>query len=133
MSTPRLPHALSDLNRCRDLVAMGEAFRSLVVGRVSVDDLYRAALVQSVSALDHYVHGVVIDRAVAMICGRLKETGSSSVRVGLSIEAVREIACAGSDYEREVVARKHAAAALVRETLQRPEAIQNALGFVGSS
>lgn len=131
MSTARLAHALSDLDRARDLVGLGRAFNDLTVGRVGTDDVYRAALVQAVSALDHYMHGIVIDRAVDMVCGRLADNGKESLRVGLSFEAVREIMHSASEAEREVAARKHAAARLGRETLQYPDDIADALALVG--
>ncbi|UUE20442.1 hypothetical protein [Microbacterium sp. J1-1] len=122
---------MDDLDRARDLVGLGQAMSTLTVGRVSADDVYRAALVQAVSALDHYFHGVVIDRAVGMICGRISTTGSESMKVGLSFESVREIVHALTPVDQEIAARKHAASRLARETLQSPDSIASALSFVG--
>src|SRR2546421_11421939 len=87
MPTARFGEFTDDIARARDLVGLGQAIGSLTNGLVDASDLYRAALVQGVSAWDRYVHGVVLDRAVEIMLGRSLAISSSS-RVGLALSAV---------------------------------------------
>jgi hypothetical protein len=48
-----------NLRRARDLIALADSIAGLTTNAVDVSDCYRAALVQGVSALDHFVHQVV--------------------------------------------------------------------------
>lgn len=131
MATARFSHAVAELSRARDMVALGQSVFTMMGGRVDPSDMYRAAIVQAVSTMDHYFHGVLIDRAVDMIVGRLTVPASESRKVGLTFDAVREITQAPTPVEQEMVARKHAAERLARETLQQPDDIAVALGMVG--
>jgi hypothetical protein len=54
----------SNLDYARDLVRGGQHLERLQVGAFDVADLYRAAWVQAVSALDHWVHRELYDRAL---------------------------------------------------------------------
>jgi Domain of unknown function (DUF4268) len=54
----------SNLDYARDLVRGGEYLERLQVGAFDVADLYRAAWVQAVSALDHWIHRELYDRAL---------------------------------------------------------------------
>lgn len=49
----------ANLNRARDLLALADRISLLTTSAVDVSDCLRAALVQGVSALDHFVHEVV--------------------------------------------------------------------------
>jgi len=102
----------------------------MTVGRVDGSDLFRSALVQAVAALDKYVHGVVLDRAVDMLVGRLQTTGAST-KVGLHFGAVQALLTAGSAAQVELTARSHIAQRLALETFQRPDDIAKALAMVG--
>ena len=95
MGTTRLPHFAADILRARDIVALGQSIGSVTIGRVDGSDMYRAGLVQAVSALDHYLHGVILDRAVDIMLGRLP-AGSGGGRTGVSFNGVRQILSAGS-------------------------------------
>ncbi|MET8596958.1 hypothetical protein [Streptomyces althioticus] len=99
----------------------------LVVG----EDHYRSALVHAVAAIDSYVHGVVLDRAVDILMGRLVAVASS--KVGLSFAAVGKImaATSGGDVAVELAARTYVAERLGLETYQRPDDIASALAMVG--
>ena len=55
----------SNLEYARNLVKGAQQMENLQVGAFDVADLYRAAWVQAVSALDHWVHREVYDRALA--------------------------------------------------------------------
>jgi restriction system protein len=130
MTTARLTHAQAEILRARQTVGIGEAVASLLPS-LDPSDLYRAALVQAISTLDHYFHGVVIDRAAAMVTGTISATGSDSKRIGLSFDAVREIVGEALPGARELTTRKHVAARLGKETLQNAEDIADALRLVG--
>lgn len=127
----RFKHATAEIERARDMVRLGQSIQSLSNMRIDPSDIYRASIVQAVSAMDHYFHGIVIDRAVDMILGRNSSIASTSGKVGLTFDAVREIAQAEDSVDKEMAARKHAAARMSRETLQNPDDIAKALGMVG--
>lgn len=54
----------NNLDYARDLVSGGKHLQRLQVNAFDVADLYRAAWVQAVSALDHWVHRELYDRAL---------------------------------------------------------------------
>ena len=117
------------LERARQLIGLGDAITGLSSGRLDSTDLYRSALVQGVAALDTYVHGVVLDRAVDILLGR-SPTGSVS-KIGFHFGIVSDLLSATSPVERELRARSHVAARLAKETFQRPDAIAQAFAMVG--
>ncbi|GAA0322417.1 hypothetical protein GCM10010151_10310 [Actinoallomurus spadix] len=55
-----------NLEYARQLVGGGRRLGQLRVGAFDVDDLYRAAWVQAVAALDHWITREIIDRAVTL-------------------------------------------------------------------
>jgi hypothetical protein len=56
-----------NLNYARELVRGGQHLERLKVGAFDVEDLYRAAWVQAVSALDHWVHRELYERALGFV------------------------------------------------------------------
>lgn len=62
-ATVAFAELVSNLGYARDLVRGGQYLEQLQVGAFDVADLYRAAWVQAVSALDHWVHCELYDRA----------------------------------------------------------------------
>ncbi len=130
MATVRLTHFEADIARARDVVAIGQSLNSLTGGRVDPTDMYRAGLVQAVSALDHYFHGVVLDRAIEIMLGR-SVAAPSAGKIGVSFNAVRQILAAPSALDMELAAKTHVAARLALETFQRPDDIGSALSIVG--
>ncbi|WP_186009824.1 hypothetical protein [Burkholderia gladioli] len=54
-----LNNFIANLNRARDLLALADRISALTTNAVDVSDCLRAALVQGVSALDHFVHEIV--------------------------------------------------------------------------
>jgi len=130
MATWRYKHFEANVNRARDLVALGQGIGAMTSGRVDSSDMYRASLVQGVAALDHYVHGVILDRSVGILLSRLPGTSAAS-KIGLPVSAVQEILSANSDVEREQRARTHIVERLSRETYQRSSAIGAGLASVG--
>jgi hypothetical protein len=98
-------------------------------GLVDATDLYRAALVQGVAAWDRYVHGVVLDRAIEILFGRLASGGAG--RTGLSIGAVATLLNSPDMVTCELTARSVVAQYLAKETYQRPDDVEKALAMVG--
>lgn len=130
MATSRLPFFLADIQRARDLVGLGQSIGTMTIGVVDASDLYRAGLVQSVAAMDHYFHGVVLDRGVDVLLGKASASGNHRT-IGLPFGAVRDIVTASAYADQELEARKHVAARLGRETFQAADDISAALSLVG--
>lgn len=129
MPTRRLGDFKSDITRARDMVGLGQAIGTMTNGLVNSQDLYRAALVQGVAAWDRYVHGVVLDRAVEIMLGRM-QAGKSS-KVGLPLGAVAVLMNVTGQADRELAARSYFAERLSKETYQRPEDVAAGLAMVG--
>lgn len=129
MATRRLPQFNFNNARAREMVGLGNAFASLTSGTVDTADMYRAALVQSVAALDAYVHDVVLDFAVEILKGT-RSSGSAS-RIGLHFGAVSDLVAASGPVEFELRAREFVNQRLSTETFQKPEDIANAFAMVG--
>jgi len=130
MATARLSHFTNDIARARDIVALGQGIGGLTVGRVDASDMNRAGLVQAVSALDHYMHGVVLDRSVQIMLGTLTSGGVGG-KVGVSFDAVRQILAASTPADIELAAKTHLSQRLSLETFQKPDDIASALSLVG--
>jgi hypothetical protein len=130
MATSRLPAFEAEISRARDLVGLGQSITGVTHGRVDNTDLYRSALVHGVAALDAYVHGVVLDRAVDILMGRLS-VSPVRTKIGLTFHTVQEVLTAESPGQSELAARSHIAQRLAFETFQKPDAIADALAMVG--
>lgn len=129
MRTRRLGDFKGDIARARDMVGLGQAIGTMTNGLVDAQDLYRAALVQGVAAWDRYVHGVVLDRAVEIMLGRM-QAGKSS-KVGLPLGAVASLMNINGQADRELTAKSFFAERLSRETYQRPDDVAAGFAMVG--
>ncbi|MFF7759840.1 hypothetical protein [Streptomyces griseorubiginosus] len=131
MASRRFPEFEREIKRARDLVGIGQSLSSITNGLIGGEDHFRSALVHAVAALDSYVHGVVLDRAVDILMGRLKVAASS--KVGLSFATIGQIMSAGPPGSSaiELTARTYVAERLGLETYQRPDDIASALSMVG--
>ncbi|MFF1285126.1 hypothetical protein ACFVY4_30960 [Streptomyces sp. NPDC058299] len=131
MATRRFPEFEREVKRARDLVGIGQSLSSITNGLIGSEDHFRSALVHAVAALDSYVHGVVLDRAVDILMGRLKVAASS--KVGLSFSTIGQIMSAGPPGSAaiELAARTYVAERLGLETYQRPDDIASAFAMVG--
>jgi hypothetical protein len=132
MATARVGQFQHDASRTRDLIGLGQAIGNMTCGRVDASDLFRSALVQAVAALDAYVHGVTLDRAVDILLGRIPG-GVPRGKVGLHFTAVQALLAAATPADTELAARTYVAQRLALETFQRPDDIANALAMVGIS
>jgi hypothetical protein len=126
----RKTHFVDAMVRARDLVGLGQSIGGMTHGRVDCSDLYRSSVVQAIAAMDSYIHGVILDRGVAIVLGRLHVPGKSA-QSGLGFNAVSEILTASTPAEQELRARTHLVELLTRETYQKPDDIGKALSMVG--
>jgi hypothetical protein len=129
MSTRRLGEFKRNITRARDMVGLGQAIGTMTNGLVDSQDLYRAALVQGVAAWDRYIHGIVLDRAVEILLGRM-QAGKPS-KVGLPLGAVAVLMNVTGHADRELAARSFFAERLAKETYQRPDEVAAGLAMVG--
>jgi len=129
MPTRRLGEFKADMTRARDMVGLGQAIGTMTNGLVNSQDLYRAALAQGVAAWDRYVHGVVLDRAVEIMLGRMQS--GKSTKVGLPLGAVAVLMNVTGQADRELTARSFFAERLSKETYQRPDDVAAGLAMVG--
>ncbi len=131
MAADRKKRFDAEVVRARDLVGMGQSFSAMTSGRIDGSDLYRAALVHSVAALDSYIHGVVLDRAVGILMMRLP--AGNGGKVGLHFGAISQIISASTSgpADMEIAARTYIAERLGLETYQRPDDIGKGLAMVG--
>lgn len=131
MPTVRLGQFSREVARARDLVGVGQSLASMTHGRLDGSDLYRSALVHAVAALDSYVHGIVLDRAVDILMTRIPS--GSGGKVGLHFGAISQIfaAAASGPADMEITARTYVAERLGLETYQRPDDISSGLAMVG--
>ncbi|PQM52514.1 hypothetical protein C5U48_09435 [Mycolicibacter virginiensis] len=111
------------------MVGLGQAIAGITVGTVDAADMYRAALVQCVAALDSYVHDVVLDYAVEIVKG--SRGPGSPTRVGLHISAVGSLTSAQGPVELELRARAAINERLSQETYQKPDDVSKAFAMVG--
>lgn len=131
MSSNRYSQFIREIERARDLVGIGQSLSSLTQGRVSGEDLYRSALVHCVAALDSYVHGIVLDRAIDIVM--MRTPSARGGKVGLHFGAIGQIftAAASGEANMEMTARTFIAERLALETYQRPDDIGLAMAMVG--
>lgn len=130
MPTVRKLHFFDATARARDVVGLGQSIGDMTHGRVDCSDLYRSSVVQAVAAMDSYIHGVVLDRGVDIVLGRL-QVPKKPAQTGLGFNAISELVTAPTPVELEIRARTHLVELLTRETYQKPDDIAKALSMVG--
>lgn len=118
----------SNLEYARNLVKGGQHLERLQVGAFDVADLYRAAWVQAVSALDHWIHRELYDRALgfALDITVPRPPKFLKLRIPLSLfENIQDnsetLASAFAAYLRDQFGY---------QSFQAPEKIKDALGHV---
>jgi hypothetical protein len=118
----------SNLDYAEDLVKGGQHLERLQVGAFDVADLYRAAWVQAVSALDHWIHRELYDRALgfALDVSAPRPQKFLKLRIPLSLF---------EDLQRDKEVLSTAFAGYLRDqfgwqSFQAPEKIKDALSHV---
>ena len=130
MLLSRYEHFLENIGRAQDIISYGNVLHGLTNGSIDCSDLYRAGLVQAVSALDSYVHGVILDEMVEILMNR----SNSSVKpknIGLSIVAAQTMLSCNDTSQQENLARGFIAERLSYETYQKSEDIARAFSQIG--
>ena len=130
MIQTRQAEFLTDLSRTRDLIGLGQSIGAMTSGVVDASDVYRAALTQSVAALDALFHGVVEDRLVDIVMGRLPAPEKSE-KFGLTPGQVAAVMSEPTEALLESRARSFVAQRLASETFQTPDQIGAALAAAG--
>ncbi|MGW4805040.1 hypothetical protein [Kitasatospora sp. NPDC004272] len=125
----------TNINFCRRMVHSGAALESAAasqlnlgdLSQVEYTDLYRAAWVQAVSALDHWLHREIISRAVAIISDRPAPRPDRLKNYTVSWQTVEDIR-----FRRPVdeVMTEHLTERLGRDSYQKPDRIAEGLQYV---
>jgi hypothetical protein len=117
-----------NLEYARDLVRGGQHLERLQVGAFDVADLYRAAWVQAVSALDHWVHRELYDRALGFALNIDVPRPSRFFTLQVPMRLFEDVHH-HSKTLREAFA-DHLRAHFGYQSFQAPDKIKQALGFV---
>lgn len=118
-----------NLEYARQIVQGGRLLSGLQVGSFDVDDLYRAAWVQAVAALDHWVHEEIYHRAVTIAqqpndTGKPKKFLSFEIPMGLFEEVSIGLV------SLEVGFREHLKKTLSYRSYQNPARIKEGFALV---
>jgi len=84
--THPLAQFAANITQARDVLGLAAAVDAQTTGALNTNELLRAALVASVSALDHYVHEVVREGMIAIADGARPTTGAFR-RFSVSVDA----------------------------------------------
>ena len=118
-----------EISRSRDLVGLAEKLRALMGHSLECYDLLRSAIVLAVSAVDKYMHDLLVDNLVQVFLGKRESSrGISSLRVPVNMTL--EIHPGSNVYEREVVYRCKVSEVLSRITCQRADDIGDGLKLI---
>ncbi|GAB3663345.1 hypothetical protein GCM10027589_26900 [Actinocorallia lasiicapitis] len=110
------------------LVDGGRSLGHLRVGSFDVEDLYRAAWVQALAALDHWLKRELIDRAVALALRPEADRPRAFLKLEVTIEDFERIYHHGGSLEE--VFRKRFESEWGARSFQNPDKIEGAFAFV---
>lgn len=127
MATTRFGQFAGNIARARELVGIGQAVSGMTP--LDLTDMYRAALVQAVAALDAWVHDVVLDMAVEILTG-VRPPGSNT-KLGLNLGAMTQLLTAPNGLELEMRSKVLVNERLSVETFQKPDDVAKAFAMVG--
>lgn len=119
-----------NLDYARQLVYGGRRLGQLRVGAFDVDDLYRAAWVQAVAALDHWVTREIVDRAVALAEDRSATRPQKFNRLTIPVAVFEKIHHQAEPLDATF--RAHFAQTFGFMTFQNPEKIKEGFGYVST-
>jgi hypothetical protein len=120
----------SNLDYARDLIRGGRYLERLKVGAFDVADLYRAAWVQAVSALDHWVHRELYDRALAFALDASVERPDRFLKIQVPMSLLEDVHH-HSKTIREAF-RTHFRSQYGHLSFQAPDKIKQALAVVSN-
>jgi hypothetical protein len=114
-----------NITYARDLVATASALKAQVTAAINTDDLLRSALVQGVSAFDHFVHEEVRARMVATQLGQ-HQRAKGYVRFRVSLASVgTALAAGGASWLEEEIREQHGYL-----SFQQPDKVADAFRLV---
>ncbi|MGB6161543.1 MAG: hypothetical protein WCF33_21555 [Pseudonocardiaceae bacterium] len=116
-----------NIQYARDLAATATALQAQITSALSTDDLLRAALVQGVSAFDHFIHEEVRVRMLEIQSGvRVRPQGFSRFRV--SLDSVHAAAIqSGSSWLENEIKEQHGYL-----SFQQPDKVADAIRLVSN-
>lgn len=114
-----------NIQYARDLAATATALQAQITSALSIDDLLRAALVQGVSAFDHFIHEEIRVRMLEIQSEmRVRAKGFSRFRV--SLDSVRIAAIQGdSSWLENEIKEQHGYL-----SFQQPDKVADAIRLV---
>lgn len=117
-----------NLKYARSLTAAGNHLQQLQVSLFEVTDVYRAAWVQAVAAIDHWVHQEICERMVKLCLDPQAKRPLGYSRFQLSLDLIEKVQ-SGQIGMPEAVAQG-VKESLAFKTYQSPEKIQEGLALV---
>jgi hypothetical protein len=117
-----------NLDYARDLVRGGRYLQRLQVGAFDVADLYRAAWVQAVSAVDHWIHRELYDRASAFASRVSADRPAKFLRIEVPMSLLEAVLHGSAAMED--VFRSHLRSQFGHLSFQHPDKIKYAISFV---
>lgn len=118
----------ANVKAAQDMVQGGVNLTNLGVTALNIDDLYRGAWLQAVSALDSWAHEEVSRRVAAVAQGALGPLPGKLKGLTITVGQAEDIRLGKLSLEEVVT--EAVDAALKRATLQRPRALADAFGHV---
>ena len=117
-----------NLDYARDLVRGGRYLQRLEVGAFDVRDLYRAAWVQAVSALDHWIHRELYDRASALAIRPSAARPAKFLRIEVPMSLLEDVL--HESVAMEQVFREHLRSKYGHLSFQQPDKIKEAVSLI---
>jgi hypothetical protein len=117
-----------NLDYARSLAEAGRRFGELRIGAFEIDDVFRAAWVQAVAALDHWVRQEVHSRMLEMTKQWQARRPSGFSRFPVPMEVLENVYRRGIPPHQAL--DEHLTAMLGRNTYQRPDAIKEGFSLV---
>jgi hypothetical protein len=127
-ATTALEELRSNLEYARDLVRGGQFLESLQVGAFDVADLYRAAWVQAVSALDHWVHRELYERALAFALNIEEPRPARFLKLEVPLQLFEDVHHHAGDFRGAF--EDYLRTKFGYQSFQAPEKIKQALSHV---
>jgi hypothetical protein len=117
----------TNLNAARQMVSAGRSLEALKVNAFEISDMYRHAWVHAVSALDHWVHQEIYQRAVALFASP-GEKPDKLKRFPITVELFEKVHHLREP--AETVFREQLEASLGYQSYQHPDKIKDAFALV---
>jgi hypothetical protein len=127
-ATTALEELRSNLEYARELVHGGQFLENLKVGAFDVADLYRAAWVQAVSALDHWVHRELYERALGFALNIEEERPARFLKLEVPMQLFENVHHHDGDFRESF--DEYLRTRFGYLSFQAPDKIKQALGHV---